>query len=71
MEVAREWDEEMDLEVHKMVDGIVDVEVDGKEIGRAGVEAWEVAGGSGGRPRLPSTWDRWGLRGVSDNNIHI
>ena len=61
MEVAREWDEEMDLEVHKMVDGIVDVEVDGKEIGRAGVEAWEVAGGSGGRPRLPSTWDRWGL----------
>ena len=54
---------EVDLEVNKMVDR--------KEIGRAGVEAWEVAGGSGGRPRLPSTWDRWGLRGVSDNNIHI
>ena len=54
---------EVDLEVNKMVDG--------KEIGRAGVEAWEVAGGSGGRPRLPSTWDRWGLRGVSDNNIHL
>ena len=54
-----------------MVEGIVDVEVDGKEIGRAGVEAWEVAGGFGGRPRLPSTWDRWGLRVVSDNNIHI
>ena len=69
--MAREWDEEVDLEVDKMVDGIVDVEVDGKEIGRAGVEAWEVAGGSGGRPRLPSTWDRWGLRVVSDNNIHI
>ena len=67
MEVAREWDEEVarevDLEVDKMVGG--------KEIGRAGVEAWEVAGGSGGRPRLPSTWDRWGLRGVSDNNIHL
>ena len=54
---------EVDLEVNKMVDR--------KEIGRAGVEAWEVAGGSGGRRRLPSTWDRWGLRGVSDNNIHI
>ena len=58
-----------------MVEGIVDVEVDlevdGKEIGRAGVEAWEVAGGSGGRPRLPSTWDRWGLRVESDNSIHI
>ena len=67
MEVAREWDEEVarevDLEVDKMVGG--------KEIGRAGVEAWEVAGGSGGRPRLPLTWDRWGLRGVSDNNIHL
>ena len=54
-----------------MVGAIVDLEVDGKEIGRAGVEAWEVAGGSGGRPRLPSTWDRWGLRVVRDNDIHI
>ena len=58
-------------EVAREVDLEVDKKVDGKEIGRAGVEAWEVAGGSGGRPRLPSTWDRWGLKGVSDNNIHI
>ena len=71
MEVAREVDEEVDLEVGKKVERMVIVEVDGREIGCAGVEAWEVAGGFGGRRRLPSTWDRWGLRVVSDKNIHI